>query len=149
ARPVAAAGNHQGLSRHVMAKRDAEAAVGGQRTVAAVRIDAQGAHVVGETIAEETPVALVYNGVPHVVVMASPLHLEDLALGFSLTEAVIGSASELGGMEVVPEDAGYSVYLSVPAERVEVLSQRRRNMASRTGCGLCGAQTLEQAVPPA
>lgn len=132
-----------------MAKRDAGAAVGGQRTVAAVRIDAQGARIVEETIAEETPVALVYNGVPHVVVMASPLQLEDLALGFSLTEAVIGSASELGGIEVVPEDAGYSVYLSVPAERVEVLSQRRRNMVSRTGCGLCGAQTLAQAVPPA
>jgi len=67
-----------------------------------------------EQIAEEAPIALVYNGVPHVVVMASPANLEDLALGFSLSEGVIGSVAELGGIEIVPEQTGYSVYLSVP-----------------------------------
>jgi FdhD protein len=129
-----------------MAKREPDAASGAQIAVDAIRIGDGAAESVTEHVAEEVPVALVYNGVPHVVVMASPLHLEDLALGFSRTEAVIGSAAELGGVEVVPEQAGYSLYLSVPADRVAVLAERRRNMAARTGCGLCGAQTIEQAM---
>jgi len=129
-----------------MTGRDLEAAAGAQRAVDAIRIDGGSTAQVTEHVAEEVPVALVYNGVPHVVVMASPLDLEDLALGFSLTEAVIGEASELGGIEVVPEQAGYSVYLSVPADRVAILAERRRNMAARTGCGLCGAETIEQAM---
>jgi len=99
-----------------------------------------------EQIAEEAPIALVYNGVPHVVVMASPANFEDLALGFSLSEGMIGSAAELGGIEIVPERTGYSVYLSVPPERVAMIEQRRRNMTARTGCGLCGAETIEQAI---
>ncbi len=78
--------------------------------------------------------------------MATPANLEDLALGFSLSEAVIASAAELGGMEIVPEQTGYSIYLSVPPERVEVIAQRRRNMTARTGCGVCGAETIEQAM---
>lgn len=129
-----------------MAKREPDAASGAQIAVDAIRIGDGAAESVTEHVAEEVPVALVYNGVPHVVVMASPLHLEDLALGFSLTEAVIGSAAELGGVEVVPEQAGYTLYLSVPADRVAVLAERRRSMTARTGCGLCGAQTIEQAM---
>ena len=116
------------------------------RAVAAVRIDASLACATIEQIAEEAPIALVYNGVPHVVVMASPVNLEDLALGFSLSEALIGSPAELGGIEIVPEQTGYSVYLSVPPERAAIIEQRRRNMTARTGCGLCGAETIEQAM---
>ncbi|HEX9450388.1 MAG TPA: formate dehydrogenase accessory sulfurtransferase FdhD [Burkholderiales bacterium] len=117
-----------------------------RRSIPAVRVDEGSACAVVEQIAEEAPIALVYNGVPHVVVMATPANLEDLALGFSLSEAVIASAAELGGMEIVPEQTGYSIYLSVPPERVEVIAQRRRNMTARTGCGVCGAETIEQAM---
>src|ERR1041384_1840170 len=99
-----------------MSRREFDVASAAQRAVEAIRVGAGGAAPVTEQVAEEVPVALVYNGIPHVVVMASPLDLEDLALGFSLTEAVIGSASEVGGMEIVPEQAGYSVYLSVHAD---------------------------------
>lgn len=129
-----------------MARREFDVASAAQQAVDAIRIEEGHEIPVTEQVAEEAPVALVYNGVPHVVVMASPQDLEDLALGFSLTEAVIGSAAELGGLEIVPEKAGFSIYLSVPADRVAVLSERRRNMAARTGCGLCGAQTIEQAM---
>lgn len=129
-----------------MARREFDVASAAQRAVEAMRVGAGGTEPVTEHVAEEVPVALVYNGIPHVVVMASPLDLEDLALGFSLTEAVIASAKELGGIEIVPEQSGYSLYLSVPAERVSVLAERRRNMAARTGCGLCGAQTIDQAM---
>jgi FdhD protein len=129
-----------------VARREFDAASAVRRAVPAVRIDTSSSGAAVEQIAEEAPIALVYNGVPHVVVMASPAHLEDLALGFSLSEGVIGSAAELGGMEIVPEQMGFSIYLSVPPERVEVIAQRRRNMTARTGCGVCGAETIEQAM---
>ena len=129
-----------------MARREFDVATEVQRAAAAVRVDENSASAVVEQIAEEAPIALVYNGVPHVVVMASPAYLEDLALGFSLSEAVIGSVAELGGIEIVPEQTGYSVYLSVPPQRVEMIAQRRRNMTARTGCGVCGAETIEQAM---
>ena len=129
-----------------MTRREFDMANEVRRTVPAVRIDAGSSCAAVEQIAEEVPIALVYNGVPHVVVMASPANLEDLALGFSLSEAVIASAAELGGIEIVPEKSGYTVYLSVPPERVGMIEQRRRNMTARTGCGLCGAETIEQAM---
>jgi FdhD protein len=129
-----------------VARREFDTASAVRRAVPAVRIDTGSSGAAVEQIAEETPVALVYNGVPHVVVMASPAHLEDLALGFSLSEGVIASAAELGGLEIVPEQTGYSIYLSIPSERVEVIAQRRRNMTARTGCGVCGAETIEQAM---
>jgi FdhD protein len=127
-------------------RREFDVAAEVRRAVPAVRVDAGSARAVVEQIAEEAPIALVYNGVPHVVVMASPANLEDLALGFSLTEAVIGTAAELGGIEIVPEKTGYTIYLSVPSERVAAIEQRRRNMTARTGCGVCGAETIEQAM---
>lgn len=129
-----------------MAKREFDAAHGMHRTVHALRMEDGALSAVSEQIAEEAPVALVYNGVPHVVVMATPANLDDLALGFSLSEGVIVSAAELGGLEIVPEKSGYTVYLSVPAERVAAIERRRRNMTARTGCGLCGAETIEQAM---
>lgn len=129
-----------------MTRREFDVATEVRRAVPAVRVDENSTGAVVEQIAEEAPIALVYNGVPHVVVMASPANLGDLALGFSLSEGVIASAAELGGIEIVPEETGYSVYLSVPPERVAVIEQRRRNMTARTGCGVCGAETIEQAM---
>jgi FdhD protein len=127
-------------------RREFDGASDVRRTVPAVRIDADSATAAVEQIAEEAPIALIYNGVPHVVVMASPQNLDDLALGFSLTEGVIASPAELGGIEIVPEQTGYSVYLSIPPGRVAIIEQRRRNMTARTGCGVCGAETIEQAM---
>lgn len=129
-----------------MTRREFDVATKVRRPVPAVQVDESSACAVVEQIAEEAPIALVYNGVPHVVVMASPANLEDLALGFSLSEAVIASAAELGGIEIVPEQTGYSIYLSVPPGRVAEIEQRRRNMTARTGCGVCGAETIEQAM---
>ena len=129
-----------------MTRRELDSAVRVRRTVSAVRLEDGAVALVAEEIAEEVPVALVYNGVPHVVVMATPANLEDLALGFSLSEGVLASAAELGGLEIVPEQTGCSVYLSVPQERVAEIEQRRRDMTARTGCGICGAQTIEQAM---
>src|SRR5574338_291321 len=86
-------------------------------TVEAERLGADTRRCVRDEVAEEVPVAFVYNGHPFAVMLASPLDLEDFAFGFSLSEAVVASADEIGGVEVVPEAQGYSVYVSVPKAR--------------------------------
>jgi FdhD protein len=104
-----------------------------------------------DAIAEEVPIAFVYNDRPHVVMMATPRDLADFALGFSLSEAVIGAADELESIEMQTLLEGIEVRLRIPEARAEVLESRRRNLTGRTSCGLCGAQALEDAVrqPPA
>jgi FdhD protein len=100
---------------------------------------------VEDVLAEEVPVALVYNGVSHAVMMASPQDLEDFALGFSLTEGILQSPKELYGVELeVHENQGISVYMEIASERFVQLKEHRRNLTGRTGCGLCGAERLEQ-----
>lgn len=94
----------------------------------------------------EHPVALVYNGVSHVVMMATPEHLEDLALGFSLSEGILRDRSQLRGLEIVQEDLGMQVMMDITNEPFARLKARRRNLAGRSGCGLCGVESLEAAA---
>jgi FdhD protein len=101
---------------------------------------------VTDAVAEEIPVAFVYNERPHAVMLATPADFEDFALGFSLSEAIIADAGEFGGVEVVPALAGIELRIVIPQERANVLDARVRQLTGRTGCGLCGAQTLEAAV---
>jgi len=97
-----------------------------------------------DQLAEEVPIALVYNGVSHAVMLATPLDLTDFALGFSLTEGILADKSELFGVEVKQQADGIQLHLDVAAERFMQLKARRRSMAGRTGCGLCGAESLQQ-----
>ena len=99
-----------------------------------------------DLIAEEKPVALVYHDVPHVVMLATPADLEDHAFGFTLSEGLVERADEIRGVEVVQSEASADVKISVAWERFTQLLQRRRNLAGRTGCGLCGAETAEDAI---
>lgn len=101
-----------------------------------------------DDVADESPVALVYNGISYAVMMATPLNLEAFALGFSLSEGLIDDASELYGIDVERSDQGYQVHLNIAAKRMVELKARRRNMAGRTGCGLCGTESLSQAIRP-
>ena len=94
------------------------------------------------TIAEEVPIALVYNGHSHVVVMGTPADLEDLAVGFSLTEDVVGSPAEIERIDVVRASHGIELQLRIPAQRAESLRDRARAMPARTSCGLCGIQSI-------
>jgi len=99
-----------------------------------------------DTIAEEMPVALVYHDVPHVVMLATPADLEDYAYGFTLSEGLVASVDEIRGVEVLQGEASADVKISVAWERFTQLLQRRRNLAGRTGCGLCGAERAEDAI---
>jgi FdhD protein len=99
-----------------------------------------------ETVAEEVPVAMVYNGVRHVVMLMTPTDLEDFAVGFSLTERIISGQAELRSIEVVPLEAGLEIRINIATERMPALLQRRRNMESRSGCGLCGLESIDQAL---
>lgn len=99
-----------------------------------------------DCLAEETPVALIYNGVSHAVMLATAQDLEDFALGFSLSEGIVQSASELYSVEVHVQANGVELYCEIASERFVQLKERRRTLAGKTGCGLCGAESLSQAV---
>ncbi|AIR59927.1 formate dehydrogenase [Cedecea neteri] len=102
-------------------------------------------------LAEEVPVALVYNGISHVVMMASPKDLEAFALGFSLSEGIIESPAEIYGMDVSPSCNGIEVQIELSSRRFMGLKERRRALAGRTGCGVCGVEQLNdigRPVPP-
>lgn len=99
---------------------------------------------VTDQLAEEVPIALVYNGISHAVMLASPQNLEDFALGFSLTEGILQSKHDLYAVEVQTHHNGIELHLEIAAEQFVHLKARRRNMAGRTGCGLCGAESLSQ-----
>jgi FdhD protein len=105
---------------------------------------------VQDVVAEEIPVAFIYNERPHAVMMATPDNLDDFALGFSLSEAIINHPGEFYSVEAVPAMAGIELRIAIAAERAVHLDQRVRELTGRTGCGLCGAQTLDAAVrhPP-
>lgn len=104
-----------------------------------------------DAVIEEAPVALFYNNQPHVVMLATPLDLADFALGFSLTEGIIQRPDELVFVEEYHREEGIELWLRIPPERFDTLAHKERNLTGRTGCGLCGAATLSQAVrhPPA
>jgi FdhD protein len=99
-----------------------------------------------DCLAEETPVALIYNGVSHAVMLATAQDLEDFALGFSLSEGIVHNASELYGIEVQVQSNGIELHCNIASERFAQLKQRRRTLAGKTGCGLCGAENLAQAM---
>lgn len=99
-------------------------------------------------LAEEVPVALVFNGISHAVMLATPDDLEDFAFGFSMTEGLLQDRSELRGVEIVEVADGVEVHLEVSSECEWRLKERRRTLAGRTGCGLCGTDSLSMVRRP-
>ena len=100
--------------------------------------------VVQDCLAEETPVALIYNGVSHAVMLVTAQDLEDFALGFSLSEGIVQHVSELYSMEVQLQNNGIELHCNIASERFALLKEHRRTLAGKTGCGLCGAENLAQ-----
>ncbi len=105
-------------------------------------------HPQPDELAEEVPVALVYNGISHVVMMASPKDLEQFAVGFSLSEGIIEHRREIFGMDVVAVCNGLEVQIELSSRRFMGLKARRRALAGRTGCGVCGVEQLNDIGKP-
>ena len=99
---------------------------------------------------EETAVATTYNRVTHAVMMATPANLEDFAVGFSLAEGIIDRAAGIEELDVVAGPLGVELRMWIAPARMEALEHRRRHIAGPTGCGLCGMDSLADAMrtPP-
>ena len=107
------------------------------------RVDADGVRATTAVVAEEVPLALVYNGRPHVVVMGSPVDLEDLGAGFSRTEGIVDESSHIERIDVVRASHGIELQIQIPEASAIRLEERTRGMVARTGCGLCGVETIK------
>lgn len=98
-------------------------------------------------LAEEAAIAFLVNGESFAVMLATPADLEDFALGFLTTERVIADRAQLEEVRIVLVEGGFALNCIVPAHVAAAARKRRRTLAGRSGCGLCGAETLEAALP--
>jgi FdhD protein len=109
-----------------------------------------GLHGSGERpVPEETPVAVVYDGSTYAVMMSTPEDLEDFALGFSLTEGVVRGATDIKSIDIVRSRDGVELRMWLAGSNSRRLSERQRRIAGPTGCGLCGIESLAEAIRPA
>ncbi|NNE38658.1 MAG: formate dehydrogenase accessory sulfurtransferase FdhD [Gammaproteobacteria bacterium] len=115
-------------------------------SVDTVRLTEKNSIDLKDSVAIETPVALVINGEPHVVMMASPDDLEDFAVGFCITENLISSIDDIHYLDVTPCDSGLQIHIRLTDKREPHQESRQRNLTGRTGCGLCGTALIEEAV---
>ena len=131
---------------HTVLPQNAEQTLGSRQITLWKRDDLQNPRP--DVVAEEVPVALVYNGISHVVMMASPKDLEWFAVGFSLSEGIIETASDIYAMDVVPSCNGLEVQIELSSRRFMGLKERRRALTGRTGCGVCGVEQLNDIGKP-
>ncbi|WP_394779450.1 formate dehydrogenase accessory sulfurtransferase FdhD [Undibacterium sp.] len=105
---------------------------------------AAGGQTMTDQVAEEVPVALVFNGISHAVMMLTPQNLEDFAIGFSLSENIIDNRSQIYDIESITasEAGGIEIQLTIASECFVRLKDKRRQLAGRTGCGVCGLESL-------
>jgi len=105
-------------------------------------------HELDDWLTEEVPVALEFNGISHAVMLATPADLEDFALGFGLSEGIFANPADLYGCELSSSAQGITVSMEVSSRCFAALKQRRRTLAGRTGCGVCGTESLDQVLRP-
>jgi FdhD protein len=114
--------------------------------VTGVRIEDGCAEAVLETLADETPVALAYNLAPHAVMMATPADLEDFAVGFSVTEGIVRQPSDITRVTVIRHSRGVELQMEIPATLAAEAAARSRRLSGRTGCGICGASSIDDVL---
>jgi FdhD protein len=114
-----------------------------------IALRADGASRGTRRIPEETAVALTYNGGSYAVMMATPQDLTEFAVGFSLSEGVVEQPDEIESLDVIALDDGIELRMWLAPARAELINARRRQIAGPTGCGLCGVDSIAQALRPA
>ncbi len=112
----------------------------------AVRVSGGDATAHERLVPVEAPVAFVFNGTTYAVMMATPDDLDAFALGFSLSEGIVASRDEIKSLEVIRHDKGIELQMWLDEGRASKLAERRRHLAGPTGCGLCGIESLDEAV---
>ncbi|WP_101759374.1 formate dehydrogenase accessory sulfurtransferase FdhD [Oceanicoccus sp. KOV_DT_Chl] len=110
----------------------------------AVVVWPEGDNSVADTLAVEIPVALVYNGISHAVMMATPSDLENFACGFSLSEGIIDRPEDIYEITIHHRSQGIELAIEISSQCFSRLKDRRRTLAGSTGCGLCGVEALQQ-----
>jgi len=131
-----------------MNRAEFEMPADGARLAPVVRWRGGARSEVDDWLTEEVPVAFEFNGIAHAVMLATPADLEDFALGFGLSEGIFASAADLYGCEVHASPQGITVAMEVSARSFAGLKERRRTLAGRTGCGVCGTESLDQVLRP-
>ena len=101
-------------------------------------------NTVQDTLAQETPIALSFNGISHATMLATPTALEDFAVGFSLTEGIVARIEDIRDITLDVQKAGVVIEVEIAPSAMNQLKSRKRAMAGRTGCGLCGVETLSE-----
>lgn len=101
-----------------------------------------------DSVAVEIPVAFVYNGNAHAVMMASPNDLVDFAYGFSIAEGIVDRIADIGSVSSEPKGPGVAISIDIAEGHAALLEMRKRNLAGRTGCGLCGVAEMDQVLRP-
>lgn len=104
-------------------------------------------HHANADLARECALALSYNGLNHAVMMVSPEDLEDFAIGFSLSAALVGSIDDIYDINLSGQDSARQAQLRISSRAFWQLKQQRRQLAGNSGCGLCGVEALDQALP--
>jgi FdhD protein len=112
------------------------------------RVDASGTAQVRTALAAEVPIAFEYNGIAHAVMLATPADLDDFALGFTYSEGIVEARADFHGMEVLASEQGLTLAIDIAAAAFARLKARRRTLAGRTGCGICGTESLDQVLRP-
>ncbi|WP_297780943.1 formate dehydrogenase accessory sulfurtransferase FdhD [uncultured Roseovarius sp.] len=111
-------------------------------------VQIEGARRVTRALPEEVPVAFVFDGTTQAVMMATPDDIADFAHGFAVTEGIVTDPLEIESFEIAAHDHGIEARFWLRGDRQEALATRRRFMAGPVGCGLCGIDSLEQAIRP-
>lgn len=118
----------------------------GARTVETLRFDGETRHSREDRVVAETPIALLYNGLSFAVMMTTPTDLEDFALGFALCEGIVENAEEFRLVDRTEHANGIALHAAIPQARFDALAQRSRSLEGRSGCGLCGVSSLDDAL---
>jgi FdhD protein len=116
--------------------------------VTTLKVRGESAGAGARVVAEESAIAFVIDGSAEVVMMATPADLEDFAVGFALNEGIIGAAADIHELQIAPQAKGVELRLWLDPGRGRALAARRRARAGPTGCGLCGVESLADALRP-